>query len=154
VDFLIGGFVIHEIKLFHGSGGWTVTALEFESGNLSGTELDVQPSIDGTVLTLAVPVDSLPGLSAPFAVGSIGDGTGGDGTVVGMMEVGTIGGVGLTGGRFPAAATRFEINSTVGMERGPSGRGTMARPSSVKVYLKLTLQARPASVQTNTLGRS
>jgi hypothetical protein len=67
VDILIEGQVTHEIKLFYGFGDWTVTYFDFGTANLSGTELEVTPAVEGTVLTLAVPAESLPGLSAPFA---------------------------------------------------------------------------------------
>jgi hypothetical protein len=67
LDIHTNGLLYDEIKLFNTAGDWTVTYYDFRSANLSGTELDVEPVVDGTTLTVTIPTGQVPGVTAPFA---------------------------------------------------------------------------------------
>jgi hypothetical protein len=67
LDIHTGSQLTDEIKLVFTSGDWTVTYFDFRTGSFSGTDLDVEPVIDGTTLTVTIPTEQLSGVVAPFA---------------------------------------------------------------------------------------
>jgi hypothetical protein len=67
LDIHTNGLLYDEIKLFNTAGDWTVTYYDFRTADLSGTELDVEPVVDGTLLAVTIPTGQVPGVAAPFA---------------------------------------------------------------------------------------